>query len=69
MARLALRGRADASDQAAASAWAQSAVTVKDQFIASPVVDALTMPQTLWPVATQASSTPGTAPMKEGRPR
>ena len=35
--------------------------------IASPVAGALSMPQTLWPVATKAPSTPGTAPMK-GRP-
>jgi hypothetical protein len=37
--------------------------------IASPVAGALSMPQTLWPVATKAPSTPGTAPMRGGRLR
>ena len=35
--------------------------------IASPVAGALSMPQTLWPVATYAPETPGTGPIS-GRP-
>ena len=38
-----------------------------NSLIASPVAGALSMPQTLWPAATQAPSIPGTAPIS-GRP-